>query len=116
MYEIFSKAFKNEFKTAVVNEPSVFEPLKVYCIHNEDVHRKIQAETEDHDELLTLVKNGMVVSQGLLTQQRQFSRQRKEKRKRGRQKKRHGDNIKEGENLRHDHVLITVNIFSIKKK
>ena len=23
---------KNEFKTAVVNEPSVFEPLKFYCI------------------------------------------------------------------------------------
>ena len=22
---------KNEFETAVVNEPSVFEPLKVYC-------------------------------------------------------------------------------------
>ena len=22
----------NEFKTAVVNEPSVFEPLKFYCI------------------------------------------------------------------------------------
>ena len=31
-YEIFSKGFKNEFKTALVNEPSVFEPLKVYCI------------------------------------------------------------------------------------
>ena len=24
---------KNEFETAVVNEPSVFEPLKVYCIY-----------------------------------------------------------------------------------
>ena len=23
--------FKNEFETAVVNEPSVFEPLKFYC-------------------------------------------------------------------------------------
>ena len=28
---IFSKGLKNEFETAVVNEPSVFEPLKVYC-------------------------------------------------------------------------------------
>ena len=28
----FSKGLKNEFETAVVNEPSVFEPLKVYCI------------------------------------------------------------------------------------
>ena len=28
----FSKALKNEFETAIVNEPSVFEPLKLYCI------------------------------------------------------------------------------------
>ena len=28
----FSKRLKNEFETAVVNEPSVFEPLKFYCI------------------------------------------------------------------------------------
>ena len=27
----FSKKLKNEFETAVVNEPSVFEPLNVYC-------------------------------------------------------------------------------------
>ena len=26
------KILKNEFKTAVVNKPSVFEPLKFYCI------------------------------------------------------------------------------------
>ena len=25
------KGLNNEFETAVVNEPSVFEPLKVYC-------------------------------------------------------------------------------------
>ena len=31
-YAIFSKRLKNEFETAVVNEPSVFELLKVYCI------------------------------------------------------------------------------------
>ena len=31
-YGIFSKGLKNEFDTAVVNEPSVFEPMKVYCI------------------------------------------------------------------------------------
>ena len=30
-YGIFSKGPKNEFDTAVVNEPSVFEPLKFYC-------------------------------------------------------------------------------------
>ena len=31
-YGIFSMGPKNEFETAVVNEPSVFEPLKFYCI------------------------------------------------------------------------------------
>ena len=31
-YGIFFKVFKNEFETAMVNEPSVFEPLKVYYI------------------------------------------------------------------------------------
>ena len=34
--QIFSYGFllglKNEFETAVVNEPSVFEPLKFYCM------------------------------------------------------------------------------------
>ena len=28
---IFSKGLKNDFETAVVNEPSVFKPLKFYC-------------------------------------------------------------------------------------
>ena len=28
---ICSRGLKNEFKTAMVNEPSVFEPLKFYC-------------------------------------------------------------------------------------
>ena len=31
-YVNFSKELKNEFETAAVNEPSVFEPLKIYCI------------------------------------------------------------------------------------
>ena len=30
-YGICSKGFKNEFETAVVNEPSVFEPLTFHC-------------------------------------------------------------------------------------
>ena len=30
-YNIFSKGLKKEFETAVVNEPSVFEPSKFYC-------------------------------------------------------------------------------------
>ena len=29
-----SKGLKNEFETAIVNEPSVFEPLKFYCIYS----------------------------------------------------------------------------------
>ena len=32
---ICSKGPKNEFEQAVVNEPSVFEPLKFYCIWSE---------------------------------------------------------------------------------
>ena len=28
---VVSKGLKNEFEIAVVNEPSVFEPLKFYC-------------------------------------------------------------------------------------
>ena len=31
-YGNFSKELKNEFEIALVNEPSVFEPLKFYCI------------------------------------------------------------------------------------
>ena len=31
-FQNFSKGFKNEFERSVVNEPSVFEPLKFYCI------------------------------------------------------------------------------------
>ena len=31
-YGIVSKGLKEEFETAVVTEPSVFEPLKFYCI------------------------------------------------------------------------------------
>ena len=31
-YGICSMRLQNEFETAVVNEPSVFDPLKFYCI------------------------------------------------------------------------------------
>ena len=27
----FYKGLKNEFETVIINEPSVFEPLKFYC-------------------------------------------------------------------------------------
>ena len=30
----FSKGLKDEFQTALVNEPSVFEPLKFYCSYS----------------------------------------------------------------------------------
>ena len=32
-YGIFSRRLKNEFQIAVVNQPSVFKPLKVYCLN-----------------------------------------------------------------------------------
>ena len=34
----FFKGLKNDFKIAVVNEPSVFEPVKFYCICMSDAH------------------------------------------------------------------------------
>ena len=34
-YGLFSKGLKNEFETTMVNEPSVFKPLKFYCTCNE---------------------------------------------------------------------------------
>ena len=30
-YGMFSKGLKNEFETIMINEASVFEPLKFYC-------------------------------------------------------------------------------------
>ena len=41
----FSKGLKNEFETAVVNEPSVFEPLKFYCINTKKNYEKKQNKT-----------------------------------------------------------------------
>ena len=41
-YGICSKGLKNEFETAVVNEPSVFEPSKFYCSFEDgDFHIEI---------------------------------------------------------------------------
>ena len=36
-FGIFSKGSKNEFETVLVNEPSVFEPLKFYCKWKQDL-------------------------------------------------------------------------------
>ena len=45
-YEIFCLGLKNEFEIAMVNEPSVFEPLKFYSIALWDRRsRARQAET-----------------------------------------------------------------------
>ena len=37
-YGIVFLGLKNEFETAVVNEPSVFEPLKFYCVYINPCH------------------------------------------------------------------------------
>ena len=44
-YGSFSKGLKNEFETAVVNEPSVFEPLKFYCILQDNSKDIIYSDT-----------------------------------------------------------------------
>ena len=36
----FSKGLKKEFETAMVNEPSMFEPLKFYCTLHDSYTRK----------------------------------------------------------------------------
>ena len=33
LWDFFPRGLKNELETTVVNEPSVFEPLKFYCIY-----------------------------------------------------------------------------------
>ena len=44
-----SKGLKKEFETAVVNEPSVFEPLKFYCtfIRNKNKHKHMMRKTRN---------------------------------------------------------------------
>ena len=48
-YGIFSQGLKNEFEIAVVNEPSVFEPLKLYGILERFIVGK---ETGEHQQTL----------------------------------------------------------------
>ena len=69
-YGNFSKGLKNEFETAMVNEPSVFEPLKFYCkqqfpwvisflllllLFAFDVHCKAQGNESVGNESLTIL-------------------------------------------------------------
>ena len=37
----FSKELKNEFETAVVNEPSMFEPMKICCTQEHSSSRNL---------------------------------------------------------------------------
>ena len=37
---LFFKGLKNEFERAVINEPSVFKPLKLDCMF-ENIHQKL---------------------------------------------------------------------------
>ena len=48
---IFSKGLKNKFKTAVVNESSVFEPLKSTVVELED---NIDSDETAHNDPLQL--------------------------------------------------------------
>ena len=45
---LFSKGLKNEFETAVVNEPSVFEPSKFYCTMRKDIKLQVSHPNKLH--------------------------------------------------------------------
>ena len=49
----FSKGLKNEFETAVVNKPPVFEPLKFYCIMTR--HKNCHAKGSFNEGFTTYV-------------------------------------------------------------
>ena len=48
-YTQSAAGLKNKFETAVVNEPSVFEPLKFYCIL---LHAKLKAYQDKKPNVL----------------------------------------------------------------
>ena len=54
---IFSKGLKNEFETAVVDEQSVFEPLKFYCILILASFLSSQAKDIRSTLILTYIRN-----------------------------------------------------------
>ena len=53
----FSKGLENEFETSVVNEPSVFEPLKFYCNMKTTNQSSAVVEAVDSIAFLYLFKN-----------------------------------------------------------
>ena len=44
LWDFFSYGLKNEFETSVVNEPSVFEPLKFFCVYK--TWQRLKADTQ----------------------------------------------------------------------
>ena len=54
-YGIFSKRHKNEFETAMVHEPSVFEPLKFYCISSFRFASSVE-ERKEYQKVVHLCK------------------------------------------------------------
>ena len=55
-YGFFSKGVKNEFETAVVNEPLVFEPLKFYCTTKIKVVIFLQQAASQNFRFLQILK------------------------------------------------------------
>ena len=55
-YGICSKGLKNKFKTAVVNEPSVFEPLNFCCIYFQEAQEIADAYENYKDEMSDLAE------------------------------------------------------------
>ena len=51
---VFSEGLQNKFETAVVNEPSVVEPLKFYC--NLQINEMTVNELYQYDSLQKLVE------------------------------------------------------------
>ena len=54
-YVIYSRGLKNEFEIAVVNEPPVFEPLKVYCTSDSNCAYQIAYSLVGTREKLTII-------------------------------------------------------------
>ena len=44
---ILTKGLKNEFETAVVNKPSVFDPLRFYCISVRHLYYMLTKKYDD---------------------------------------------------------------------
>ena len=63
---IISMGLKNEFETAMVNEPSVFEPLKVYCNGTLYVLIRIASMNIQHTIMLEKIKKISLLCSGAM--------------------------------------------------